>query len=211
VGKAPRPGRATYRRRRLLALILLLALAVGVAFGVRAAADAIAAADETLPRLVSSTPIAPEDLEDAPTGPPTEEELANPVDCRPSAIGLTVDLASATVAAGATTAMPVTVTNTGQVPCLVDVGARLVLTIYSGEDMVWTSQHCASGSARRILLDVAGEDATSFRWTGTRSAPGCPAEQPVAAAGTYRAVVTLMNADEAPEPIATVERAFTIV
>jgi hypothetical protein len=184
---------------------------VGVAFGVRAATDALAAADETLPRLVSSTPIAAEDLEEAPPGPPTEEELANPVDCRPSAIGLTVDLASTTVAAGGTTAMPVTVTNTGQVPCLVDVGAQLVLTIYSGEDMVWTSQHCASAGARRILLDVASEDVTSFRWTGTRSASGCPDGQPVAAAGTYRAVVTLMSVDEAPEVVATVEQPFTIV
>jgi hypothetical protein len=194
----------------LLALTLLLVLAVGIVLGVRAVTGALAADDEILPRLVSPTPIAHESLDDAPTGPPTEEELANPVDCRPSAIGLTIGLASTTVAAGATTPVPVTVTNTGQVPCLVDVGAQLVLTIYSGDDLVWTSQHCAAGGARRILLDIGGEDVTSVRWAGTRSAEGCPADQPVAAPGSYRAVVTLVSAGDAPETLATVEQAFTV-
>lgn len=200
-----------FRRRRLVALTILLVLVLGAVVGFRAAVGAFAAADDVLPRELSATPIAHPDPDDEPTGPPTEEELANPVDCRPSAIELTIGMGKEVVS-GATTSMPVTVSNTGQVPCLLDIGgAQVELTIYSGDDLVWTSQHCSTLGDRRILLDVGGADTVSFRWTGSRSAEGCPGDQSVAGAGTYRAVVTLVSAGDAPEQVATVEQAFTVI
>lgn len=191
-----------------MALTIVLVLVAGIAIGVRAGLSALASADDMLPRAISTTPVVPPDPDDAPTGPPTEDELANPVDCRPSAIGLTLN-APGSVKEGATTSMPVAVTNTGQVPCLVDVGARVQLTIYSGDDLVWASQHCSGAGDRRILLDIDGEDTTSFRWNGKRSASGCPGEQAVAKPGTYRAVVTLVGAD-GEETLAEIEENFTI-
>lgn len=208
VGKASQHDKATFRRRRLVALTILVVLVAGIALGVRAGMSALDAADDVLPRAFSTTPVVPRDADDAPTGPPTEEELANPVDCRPSAIGLTLDLESSTLEEGATTSFPVTIANTGQVPCLVDVGSRIQLSIYSGDDLVWTSQHCSSAGDRRILLDIGDEDTASFRWAGSRSASGCPGDQPVAKAGTYRAVVALVDADG--ETLAETKETFTI-
>lgn len=208
-GQARQQDRATFRRRRLIVLTVLLVLVAGIVIGVRAGMGALAAADDVLPRAISTTPVVPRDPDDAPTGPPTEEELANPVDCRPSAIELTLDLPNS-LKEGATTSVPVAVTNTGQVPCLVDVGARVQLVIYSGEDRVWTSQHCSNMGQRRVLLDVGGEDTMTFRWGGSRSASGCPSDQPVATAGTYRAVVTLVGAGDDPETLAETEATFTV-
>lgn len=200
-----------FRRRRLVVLVGLLVVVLAAVLGIRAAIGAIAHADDTLPRDVSTAPVLPPDPDDEPTGPPSEEELANPVDCRPHAVDLSIEMAATTIKEGASTPMPVTVTNSGQVPCLLDVGgAQIALAIYSGDDLVWTSQHCSTRGDRRILLDVDDQDTISFRWTGARSATGCPEDQPVAGAGTYRAVVTLLTADEQPEEIATVEQPFTV-
>lgn len=210
MGLSHTPDPAVFRRRRLLALTILLVLVAGVALGAQAVMRAIDAADDVIPRTVSTAPITPVDVDDEPTGPPTEEELANPVDCRPAAVDLAIGMGT-TAVAGATTAMPVTVTNAGQVPCLLDIGgAQIELTIYSGEDLVWTSQHCSTLGDRRVLLDIGAADTVAFRWTGTRSAPSCPGDQPVAGAGTYRAVVVLETAGESPEQVATVEQVFTV-
>ncbi|WP_420111033.1 hypothetical protein [Pseudactinotalea sp.] len=207
-GTATQQDKARFRRRRLTVLTILLVLVAGIVVGVRAGVNALAAADDMLPRPISDTPVVPPDPDDAPTGPPTEEELANPVDCRPAAIELTLDMPNS-VKEGAATAIPVTVTNTGQVPCLADVGSRIQLVIYSGDDQVWTSQHCSNAGERRVLLDIDGEDSASFRWNGSRSASGCP-DQAVAKAGTYRAVVMLLGGGEDPATIAETEATFTV-
>lgn len=189
-------------------------LAAGCVVGVRAAADAIAALDDVAPKPTGTEVVDPEGT--AETGPPTEEDLANPVDCQPAAVELSMSLASASVAKGAETEVPVTVTNAGQVPCLLDVGgAELVLTVYSGEDKIWDSRHCGGTSDRRILLDIGAQDVTTLTWPGTRSASGCPDDPAVAEPGTYRVVATLLTAvdeesDAKPETVATTDETFTV-
>lgn len=190
--------------------MLVVALLTGLALGVRAAYLAITAAAADDPVTVDTPEVtsAPEDAET--TGPPTDDELANPVDCVPGAVAVSVGLPSSTLARGASTSLPVTVTNTGPVPCLVDVGrAQLVVEIHSGDDLVWSSQHCGRGE-RRVLLDIDGEDVTTFEWDGHRSWPSCPAKRPVAEPGTYRAVVTLTSAEGGGSELATTESVFTV-
>lgn len=206
VGKPHGNEAATFRRRRLTVLALLTVLLVGGFFGIRSAVHALTATEEPLARTAGG-PLAPDAV--GPTGPPTEWELANPVDCRTSAVGVEVALPQSTLRAGATTRIPVTVTNTGQVPCLLDVGAdQLVVTIYSGEDKIWDSRHCRGDSERRILLDTGAADASTVTWHGVRSSLGCPDGAAKVKPGTYRVIATLLDDDGAR--VTRAQESFTI-
>ncbi|MFV0425597.1 MAG: hypothetical protein ACK5KU_01015 [Beutenbergiaceae bacterium] len=207
-GRPSRTTAATYRRRRLVMLTLTLLVVAGIALGVQALVGVVLGqADPLVRHRVSST--MPQ-VTDERTAPPTEEELANPVDCQPGTITLDGTLPAAAITAGAGTTLPVDVRNTGQVPCLLDLGGdSLVWTIYSGEDLVWSSQHCdAPTEQRRLLLDLQATDSVVGTWSGTRSAPGCVAEQSVAPAGTYRVVTQILT--ESDDLLAANEQVFTI-
>jgi len=186
-------------------LVVLVLVLAGGFIGVRSAVDAAHASQETLPR-VAAGPIAPDA---ATTAPPTDWQLANPVDCRPTAVAVDIALSSTTLSKGATTKIPVTLTNTGQLPCLLDVGAaQLVVTIYSGEDKIWDSRHCGGGTERRILLDAGEADATTVTWRGVRSSDGCPDKAAKAKPGTYRVIATVLDSEG--ERITRSEQNFTV-
>lgn len=134
-----------------------------------------------------------------------EEALANPVDCLPGAVDVEIDLAGASYDAGVQVEVPVTVTNTGDMPCLADTGHNaLEVEIHSGDDLIWASSQCPSGAAERaLLLDVGASESRTISWDGNR---GCDSDS-VAQAGTYRVLATL-NADGGQ---ASAEQAFTLV
>lgn len=201
------PSAAIYRRRRLVVLTLLLLAALGVVFGVRALAGAFLTT-EVAPRTLSAADVPRVVAE--PTGPPTQEQLANPVDCRPGTVEVDIALPAATLPAGASSRMPVTVSNTGQVPCLLDLGTdTLLVAVTSGDDPVWSSRHCGIGETRRILLDVGATDRVSVTWPGSRSAAGCAEDQPVAKAGSYRVDVQLLAPGDAAL-LAQTDEAFAV-
>lgn len=186
-------------------LIVLLVLVAGGVIGVRSAVAAVG--DQEAPPRTVTGEIDPD--AGGPTGPPTEWEMANPTDCRSDAVDVAVEMTRSTVAQGATTKLPVTVTNTGQVPCLLDVGtAQLVVTIYSGDDKIWDSRHCSGDSDRRILLDVGGSDARTVTWHGVRSDTGCPDDPKKAKPGTYRVIATLL--DDNGDRLTRSEETFTV-
>ncbi|TDE91687.1 hypothetical protein EXU48_16275 [Occultella glacieicola] len=202
-----RPSRGTYLRRRLVVLVLAAAVIGGIAFGVtRFLLPALTAGDPTPSASTDpadgTTPIEPS------SGTPDEEALSNPVGCLPAAVGLTLTPAAASTAAGAGLGVAVEIVNTGQVQCLLDVGAgALTLDVYSGEDRVWSTTDCpAAAAALPVLLDSGAGESASYTWPGTRSAAGCPGGQPVAGAGTYRLVLGLTT-DGGP---VTTEQAFTV-
>lgn len=203
-----------------MVLVLLVALIVGIGFGVnwflnwRTSDGASSAPTTTSVATPSADPSAGDgtdtaaSVEPEPTGSPDEDALSNPVACRPAALGLEISLPADTFPAGSAVTIPTTVTNAGQVQCLLDAGsAHLVLTIFSGDDRVWSSDDCPAVAAERpILLDIATSDSIRISWPGTRSAPGCPDVQPAAAAGTYRAVLTV----DTGSTQATAEKVFTL-
>lgn len=125
---------------------------------------------------------------------PSEEDLANPTDCAVESLALSVDLAADSLPAGQPANIPITVENTGEIPCLVDVGKdALTLTISSGDDTVWSTRHCSGGlpEERQLLLDVDAKDTTVLAWDGDRSKKDCPEDQEPAKPGTYRVKVSL--------------------
>ena len=70
----------------------------------------------------------------------------------------------------------------------------------SGTDRIWSSKDCApaDSSARSLLLAPAASDTTQIAWNRVRSAPGCPAGQAAAKAGTYQVSVTLAGTSGGP-------------
>ena len=191
---APRGGRpspAVYRRRRIVALLILVVLLAAVVWGVmqlvgRLGADDGAAADT--PATTSPTTDAP-----APQDADPEACLAVDVD-----IDLVLDPESPT--AGSPVDFGLTLVNSGEMPCLLDVAPdALVATVTSGSDTVWTSAHCAGDVEDALLLDTGAEHATTVRWSGSRSAADCPGGQPMAGAGTYRVTVGIGGPSEGDE------------
>src|SRR5690625_4174147 len=191
--RRPRDERAAvFRRRRLVVGLLALVVVAAVAFG------AVRGVPLLLDRFgpLSAEPSA-EPTEEA-TGP-DEEALANPVECVPGAVSLDLGLAATEVDAGSQVEVPVTLTNTGQVPCLLDVGhAALQVQVTSGDDTVWTTAQCPAGKAERpILLAAGGVEETTVTWSGRRSAADCPDDTRDARAGTYRIEVSIaVDGDE---------------
>lgn len=190
---------------------LVLALLAGIGLGVGALVGALTPDGQVPSRTADS--VTDREIGD-PDRPPTDAELANPVDCRPRALSMDLALPGGAARAGDQSAFEVTVVNTGQVPCLLDLGGeQLSLTVVSGDDTIWDSRHCGGTGSRRILLDVGDEDARSLTWPGTRSAEGCPGGAATAKAGSYRAVATLVvPAAEGVEPtvVAESEQSFTV-
>ncbi len=177
---------ATFRRRRVVVGVLALLVVAAVAFGV------VRGVPVLLDRFGSDDSDATAEPTADSTGP-DEEALANPVGCQPDAVSLELGLASGEVAAGSRVDVPVTITNTGQVPCLLDVGnASLELRVTSGDDTVWTTAQCpASGDERQILLAAGAVEENTITWSGRRSAADCPSDTREARAGTYRVQVNL--------------------
>src|SRR5690625_3553718 len=121
---------------------------------------------------------------------PDAHALANPVQCRADALDIAVDTEGRTHDAGDPVAIRIAVTNTGAVPCLVDVGhEEMAVIITSGSDQVWHNQDCPRGEGeRRLLLDIGADVAHTLTWPGDRCGGGPAGE------GTYR-IATELNAE----------------
>ncbi len=162
-----------YRRRRLVALLLVLLVLGGIAWGVSALLTG-----DTEPATAAP---APTEAESATPEPATGEVVA----CGASDLQATVQ-APPSPQVGATLAFEVTVRNEGAAPCLLDAGpGALVASVTSGNDSVWSSAHCSQES-RELLLDVAARYAVQVSWDARRSTEGCQGDRPWAGAGTYR-------------------------
>lgn len=120
------------------------------------------------------------------SGDPDAHDLANPEDCRSEDLRVDLDTGAGSHPAGDTVPIEVTVSNTGPVPCLVDVGHQsMQVEVTSGDDGIWNSTDCASGDeARALLLDIDARTQHTVTWNGQR----CGADDE-ARAGTYRVSV----------------------
>ncbi|HVM26223.1 MAG TPA: hypothetical protein VM433_00940 [Mycobacteriales bacterium] len=174
---------ATYWRRRavvLLALVAVVAL-VGWLLG--------RGGDDTLQTGAPSA---------APTGEPAADPTADPAagdpapgepeTCADDVLEVETTSDAAQYAPGAAAPLTLTVRNSGDVPCRRALGQGAVeLVVTSGQDRIWSSDDCAPGGDEGVVvLEPGGSQSARATWPGTRSAPGCPPDQPVAQPGTYR-------------------------
>ena len=178
-----RPSQAVYRRRRLVALLILLVVLGGIAWGVSALLSGDGEPANAAPQPTEAQPTQAA----TPTPePPTGEVVA----CGASDLSATVRTPPSPQV-GATLAFEVTVRNEGAAPCLLDAGpASLVASVTSGSDPVWSSAHCSQDS-RELLLDIGARYTVQLPWDARRSAEGCEGDRPWAGAGTYRLVLAI--------------------
>ncbi|WP_256694790.1 hypothetical protein [Actinomyces oris] len=99
-----------------------------------------------------------------------------PGKCDPSTLKSTVQgPESVSVGAGAT--FSISLVNSGQAPCLIDVGSQaLGVRVSSGSQQVWDSVTCPVGQTEKALLLPAGKGAdVNVTWNGNAATSDCAA------------------------------------
>ena len=129
--------------------------------------------------------------------------------CPDSALSYTADVSQTSVGAGEN--VSVTIVNNGNVACRTALG-RLAMKVLTGEQTVYDSAACESRdeNAKPLLL-IPGEPWTgSIAWDGRVYDSGCTAPDagaPLAAAGTYRAILSVAGEPVVPEWVFTLVEA----
>lgn len=115
---------------------------------------------------------------------------ANPVACEAEVLDAELALNPASPKAGEELAMTVAVTNSGEVPCLLDLGHQaLQVEITSGDDEIWSTSECPRGAEERmLLLDVEDGAEQRITWNGQRCGNDSDAKS-----GTYRITATVTS------------------
>lgn len=179
---------STYWRRRLVLLVGLVVLLLLLRSCTGGSPKPASHGGTPRP---SSSPTATATATPAPSrsaGPsPSPTQAAGPLTCPDQSLTLGVTPATTTAPAGSTIRFTLTVKNTGAVACRRDLGGgALEVLVYSGTDRIWSSDDCSTDKSRSVqTLPAGGSLQSTQSWGGKRSAPGCPAGEPVARNGTY--------------------------
>lgn len=199
------PG--VYWVRRGLAVLIVLVVLLGAWWlvGGRGGAGNPSAAATPGPSLTPAPPSSPAPLPSvskkpsksptavstaAPTTSPTADPTASIVDCKNSAITVTVSTDAASYPVGSTPRLRMRIANTSGSACRRDVGAPAnELIVKSGGNPFWSSDDCNPGGTPDVAVLAAGQTySVTLVWLGRASAPKCPADQAAAVAGPYTVV-----------------------
>ena len=200
-----RPTRATYMRRRLVALLvvitpvlLLLRACSGddaaslpvpsptpttsSAAATSAASSAAATASATASASVSTSP--------TPTPTPTLTAVPELRDCPNSRMVVTVSTDATTYKVGDRVTISMRIGQTGDTPCKRDIGA-LANEIYvtdANNLVVWSSDACQVDAKLQVVELAAGAVYGNTQvWNGANTGRDCSSLSPDATAGTYQA------------------------
>ncbi|WP_432506543.1 hypothetical protein [Kineococcus arenarius] len=189
--------RATYWRRRLVAVLLLVLLGVAAALGVRAllpeasSQQAVAHLDpeQVSPTLGAGTPSAQATATSSPSATTaTSSAPATVQPCSRDALEVALTSEATAYGPGVTPRFVLTVRNTSETTCSAEVGSavRSFAVLDASGEQVWSSADCQSSTSSQVY-ELEPGDSRSMRttWSRQRSAAGCPDGQPVAEAGTY--------------------------
>jgi len=176
------PSRVYWRRRLVLVAVVVLVVVLG-AVAVKGLASGSDADGGPAPGPTT-------------TATPTASGTAGVPLCTDDALTTSLEVNGSDFAAGVEPAFTVTMTNTSDVACLVDVSPETrTVTVTSGPARVWGSGDCVTSTASKTLLIGAGKsEASTLTWDRTRSEEGCPRTGVVAKAGTYRATADVLGA-----------------
>ncbi len=121
--------------------------------------------------------------------------------CATSAVMVDTELANPSTDVGQGMEVTMSVTNAGDAACRRDIGpGASEITITSGSVLVWSSDFCdEAGGTNAVTLAPGEVVTTSVTWPGRVTTQDCPAAQPEARVGTYRAVSS--NQGVASEPV----------
>lgn len=184
------PG-SVYWFRRALVLVVLVALVfvlIRVLGGGSDPKNSAAAGPSSGP---TSVPVTTPGEKTSEPGKKTSEtpkttESARDVKCKGDDVTIDVVPASRTLATG--NSMPVVIQlSAARDECKAAVDpTELSLTITSGKDQIWTTEHCEKVIPRATLVLAKGKQSSAIvLWDGRRSRPGCLPGQLQAKPGTY--------------------------
>lgn len=200
---------AVYRRRRLVLLLVVIAVIAAVVLavwrpweGANAGSPSPSASQPSTPSApVAGTPSAevqPDpaaqtdgEPDDAATPPASDVE---PCSAASTQVAAMTDKES--YGAGEVPQLSISLTNTGETACLLNVGtATQKFTITSGSDTWWRSTDCQSESSDQVVQIDPGQSVSSvtpIAWDRTRSSVDtCGSERPSAPAGYFNLAVEI--------------------
>ncbi|MBM7791337.1 hypothetical protein [Tenggerimyces flavus] len=141
----------------------------------------------TSPRPSASTSTKP-----APQPKPTAKPKPKPKPtgtpiCPDSVVSIAADAKNSKSPAGKPVLIEVELENTASVACRVTVDAKsLQVTVTSGKDQIWTTEHCVAAINPGPFTLQAGKVRTlGIVWMGERSKKGCPTGQQKSLPGFY--------------------------
>lgn len=190
----PEPARV-YWTRRLLVIVALVVAATLVWTLVQSAGTPSNAKAGASPTAEDKAATAPDDADATKTE--TEDATGAAAACAAENLKLTLVAAKNSYPSGAEPSFAVTVENTGEAGCTVDVGeASRELLITSGKDRIWSSLDCDAGedASRNLLLGAGKSDSHDASWGRIRSDKKCSEGLPTPRPGTYKAQVKLNGA-----------------
>lgn len=186
-GTARKPGKAVYRRRRLLAgavLLLVLALAVaGVvavsnAFSGGSSDDAGQAGSANGNGAPASAASGTASAVASASASPSASATPSPASaCDDKLITVTAATDKAVYGPGENPLLTLKVTNGNQVPCEVNIGtSQMEYVVTSGADRIFSSADCQAESSDLVKSIGPGQSETAnFPWARNRSVDGCKA------------------------------------
>ena len=186
------PARVYWTRRIMLLVALIVAgtLVWTLVQGSGSSPEANAAGDTTASDEA--------DDDDAPGQGDEQAATSSAAPCTAANLELEIAAGRTTYPDGGRPSFAVTVTNTGNAGCTVDVGdASRELLITSGSDRIWSSLDCATGegASRNLLLAAGKSDSHDATWERLRSDETCSDSLPEPRPGTYKAQVRLNGAE----------------
>jgi len=151
-------------------------------------ADPSATAGPAAGASVAPPAAQPEAAPAAATATPISTPIGDAVaECPDAALTVTTSTDKPSYPVGSAVRLTLGVRNTGSVACRRDLGAAAMgLVVTSGSDRIWSSIDCGQGGSSIVTLAPGESRAVQATWAGLRSKPGCPAQPPAGAAGTYR-------------------------
>ncbi|MCY7286778.1 MAG: hypothetical protein LH624_00610 [Cryobacterium sp.] len=159
-----------YWRRRLvvgLGLLLVLALLLWIILNIGRPA---AGTDEP-----GSTPTPPAAAASTGAKASASEPVAEPTACESASVQVEATTDAVTYEPGAQPMLSLSVTNIGDVPCVLNAGtATQVFTVSSGTDVYWTSTDCQQEPGDTDVTLQPGKPVSSgaaIAWDRTRSSP----------------------------------------
>lgn len=196
-----------YRRRRaVVGALVLFVLAAFVAGGFAVTNflgrhSEAASSTETLPapaQQTSGSTAAPTSVpSSAPATATASPTSAGGPACDQGKVTVSASTDAAIYPAGKTPIFSLKVTNSGSVPCEINLGTnQMEFLVTSGNDRVFSSKDCQDGGQDLVKVIPPGATETAnFPWARTRSLPGCAKtlSSPGQGGSTYVLVTKLGN------------------
>jgi hypothetical protein len=140
----------------------------------------------------------------SPVPPPAPVPPSGPVPCTNDMLGVTAEIDRPEHRVGERPLLRLVVTNTSDQPCVRDLDpVRMEIVVWSadGAERLWSSNDCSNAAGMDLRTLVPGQPvASSVRWAGRTSAPGCPVERSTVPAGQYRVMSRVDDVISAPTP-----------